>query len=97
MAFYAADGVWNYHSTFGNATTFLISTNQLLFVARFFANAVDGTVQLSPRQPTTLGASTSDQIKVRAGTGFDWTPAAKVTPCVISVTSSIDVFIEFTT
>lgn len=89
-------GAWNYHSTFGTASTFLISTAQQLLAIRCFANGVDGTVQFTPRQATTQGASATDQIKVRAGFGFDWSPSAKTTPMVIAISSSIDIFFEFT-
>lgn len=85
-------GVWSYITSTG-ASTHVIRTDQRLLAIRFFAFGTTGNVKFYPRSQTT-GQTTATPVKVRTGGGFDWTPAAKVSPMVIVVSAAIDMFGE---
>lgn len=88
-------GIWSYMASTGAVgTTHVIQKGQKLLSLRAFAKTADGKIQITRGTDTTSGSSTADFIAVRTGTGFDWTPAGKISPCVILATSQCDVFIE---
>lgn len=88
----ADPGTWNYISSTGASTHKLDGERRLLAV-RFFAAGSTGNVKFYPRS-TSTGQAGASAVKIRSGVGFDWTPAAKVTPLVFVVSSAVDVFGE---
>lgn len=88
---YPDGGLGNYIASIG-AATHAITNGQRLLAARFFANGSDGTFFIAFR--TTSTGQIASPVIVRSGFGFDWTPAARLTNCVITVSTSIDFFGE---
>ena len=88
MAVFDADGDWGYLAGTGGGTTSL-STGQRLLALRVFANAADGTFTMDH------GGTTFPSVTVRLGTGFVWTPAAKVVATTFTFSASLDYYIEY--
>lgn len=85
-------GIWSYISSTG-PSTHVIRANQNLLALRLFATGTTGNASFYPRT-TSTGQVGATPVKVRRDVGFDWTPAAKVAPLVIVVSSAVDVFGE---
>lgn len=89
---YDNPGISTYISSTG-ASTHVIRSGSDLLSARFFAAGTTGHVEFYLRT-TSTGQAGAVPVKVRSGVGFDWTPAAKWSPCVICVSSAVDFFGE---
>lgn len=89
---YDNPGISTYIASTG-ASTHVIGPGKDLLAARFFSAATTGHVEFYLRT-TSTGQAGAVPVKVRADVGFDWTPAAKWSPCVVVVSASVDVFGE---